>query len=143
MAHVVGRRILTAKTRFDTRSAPVRDGVHKMTRGRFFCKHIGFISSVLIFHVFYHWIKEQMNNKHSFLLGRAAVYRGRYVLYRLFKGTCCIIRRGRPDDADSRFLWNYGTYLPDNSSPPRNQYIYSHRRDKLKGEISNNLREPN
>ena len=41
MTHVFGRRILTAKTRFDTMSAPVRGGVHKVTRDRFFCKHIG------------------------------------------------------------------------------------------------------
>lgn len=56
MAHVVGRRTLTAKTRFDTKSAPVRGGVHKETRGRFFCKHIGFILSVLIFHVLFLFI---------------------------------------------------------------------------------------
>jgi hypothetical protein len=84
-----------------------------------------------------------MNNKHSLLLGRAAVYSGRYVLYRLFKGTCCLIGRGRPDDAGSQFLCNVRTYLPDNSSPPRNQYIHIHRRDKIKGEVSNKLREPN
>jgi len=73
-----------------------------------------------------------MNNEYSFIFGRAVVYRGTYVLYRLFKGTCCLIRRGRSDEAGSRFLWNVGTYLPDNfSSLSRNQYIHSHRCDKL------------
>jgi hypothetical protein len=46
-------------------------------------------------------------------------------VYRRFRGPCFLHHQGRPDDGDSKDLWDIGTHLPDHTAlQPRRQSFW-------------------